>query len=126
MRSKGEVDRRAADNGRIAAPPEGQKRLAAGRRRWQHAAVSRRRVIVQGRVQAVGFRQATWEVAREAGVGGWVRNRRDGTVEAVLEGPPEAVERVLRFLRRGPLGARVDRVEVTDEPPEGLHGFAIR
>ncbi|HJZ60783.1 MAG TPA: acylphosphatase [Miltoncostaeaceae bacterium] len=86
----------------------------------------RRRVIVHGFVQGVGFRQSTWEAARAAGVAGWVRNRPDGTVEAALEGPPEAVERALAFLRRGPRGSRVDRVEVVEETPEGLGGFAIR
>jgi acylphosphatase len=86
----------------------------------------RRRVIVHGRVQGVWFRGATAEAARAAGVAGWVRNRPDGTVEAVFEGPPEAVARVLDFCRRGPRAARVDRLEEREERPEGLAGFAIR
>ena len=57
---------------------------------------------------------------------GWVRNNWDGSVEAVLEGEPEAAERVVAFMREGPRGARVDRVEVADEEPEGLSGFHVR
>jgi acylphosphatase len=83
-------------------------------------------VIVHGRVQGVFFRDSMRERARAHGVSGWVRNRRDGTVEAVLEGPPEAVERVVRFSETGPPSAHVDHVEVLEEPPEGLHGFAVQ
>jgi acylphosphatase len=54
-----------------------------------------------------------------------VRNRADGTVEAVFEGDPDAVEAVLAFCREGPRGARVDHVEVLDEEPEGLSGFEV-
>ena len=54
-----------------------------------------------------------------------MRNRDDGTVEAVFEGEPEAVESMLRFCREGPAGAVVERVEEFDEPPEGLEGFRI-
>ena len=57
---------------------------------------------------------------------GWVCNRADGAVEAVLEGPTEAVERVLRFCETGPPQAEVERVEVSDEAPEGLDGFSVR
>ncbi len=88
--------------------------------------VVRRRVIVHGRVQGVWFRDSTRERAQAHGVTGWVCNRRDGAVEAVLEGPPEAVERVIRFLETGPARAQVERVEVSEEPPEGLSGFTIR
>jgi len=55
-----------------------------------------------------------------------VRNRRDGTVEAVFEGEPEAVAALVEFCRDGPRGAVVERVEAHDEPPEGLAGFAVR
>jgi acylphosphatase len=85
----------------------------------------RKRVVVQGRVQGVWFRGATEEHARALGVAGWVRNRADGAVEAVFEGARDAVEAALAFCRRGPPAARVDRVDVADEPPEGLAGFAI-
>ena len=86
----------------------------------------RRRVIVYGLVQGVFFRDSTRRLAQRHGVAGWAANRWDGAVEAVFEGEPDAVERLLAFSRKGPRGARVDSVEVTDEEPEGLLGFAIR
>jgi acylphosphatase len=86
----------------------------------------RRRAIVHGRVQGVFFRDSTRQRANAHGVTGWVSNRPDGAVEAVLEGPPEAVQRVLRFLETGPPQASVDHVDVSDEDPEGLTGFSIR
>ena len=61
-----------------------------------------------------------------AGLAGWVRNNRDGTLEAVFEGAPDAVERLVAFCHDGPGGARVDRVEIHTEDPEGETGFAIR
>jgi acylphosphatase len=85
---------------------------------------SRRRVVVHGRVQGV-FRDSTRQQARTLGVAGWVRNRPDGAVEAVFEGSPEAVARLVRYSHRGPRGAHVDHVEVIDEPPEGLSGFVV-
>jgi len=86
----------------------------------------RRRVVVHGRVQGVWFRGSTEAEARAAGLAGWVRNRPDGTVEAVFEGAPEAVAALLAFCRRGPRSARVDRVDEFEEPPEGLAGFRVR
>jgi len=86
----------------------------------------RRRVVVHGRVQGVFFRGATEAEARAAGVAGWVRNRPDGTVEAVFEGPEAAVARLVAFCARGPRAARVDRLETFDEPPEGLTRFEPR
>ncbi len=86
----------------------------------------RRRVVVHGQVQGVFFRDTTRRLALEHGVNGWVRNTWEGTVEAVFEGPPEAVERLVAFAGRGPRGAHVDRVEVFDEGEEGLAGFSIR
>jgi len=83
-------------------------------------------VVARGRVQGVFFRDSARERARAHGVSGWVRNRDDGAVEAVLEGPPEAVERVTRFFASGPPRASVESVEVTEEPPAGLSGFEIR
>jgi acylphosphatase len=88
--------------------------------------VIRRRIVVHGLVQGVFFRDTVRRRALELGVSGWVRNNWDGTVEAVLEGAPSAVEQLVEFCRRGPRGARVDTVEVRDEPVEGLSGFAIR
>ena len=86
----------------------------------------RRRVIVHGRVQGVFFRHSIRERAQAHGVSGWVCNRPDGGVEGVLEGPAEGVERLLRFCETGPSHARVERVETSDEAPQGLSGFAIR
>jgi len=88
--------------------------------------VIRRRVVVHGLVQGVFFRDTTRRRAMSAGVAGWVRNNRDGTVEAVFEGAPAAVERLVEYCREGPHGARVDRAEVSAEEPEGLAGFSIR
>ena len=85
----------------------------------------RRRAIVHGRVQGVFFRDSTRERANAHGVAGWVSNRSDGAVEAVLEGAPEAVQQVLRFLETGPPYATVDHVDVSDEPPQGLTGFSV-
>jgi acylphosphatase len=87
--------------------------------------VVRRRAIVHGLVQGVFFRDSTRQRARQFGVSGWVRNADDGTVEAVFEGPEDAVERLVDFVRRGPRGARVDGVEVVDEEPEGLRDFEV-
>jgi acylphosphatase len=86
----------------------------------------RRRVVVHGRVQGVFFRDSTRRLALERGVSGWVRNTWEGTVEAVFEGPPDGVERLVEFARRGPPGAVVERVEVFEEDEEGLTGFAVR
>lgn len=86
----------------------------------------RRRVVVHGYVQGVFFRDSLRRLAQQRGVNGWVANRPDGTVEAVFEGEPDAVERLLDLCRTGPRGAEVDSVDVTDEPPENLSGFAVR
>lgn len=83
-------------------------------------------MIASGRVQGVFFRDSTRREAERLGVSGWVSNRRDGTVEAVFEGPPDAVEAILGFCRAGPGEAEVERLEVAPEPPEGLGGFQIR
>lgn len=86
----------------------------------------RRRVVVQGRVQGVFFRDSTRRAAAARGVAGWVRNRPDGTVEAVFEGDPDDVAAMIRVCEQGPGRAEVARVEVSEEEPEGLTGFAIR
>ena len=82
--------------------------------------------MVHGRVQGVFFRDTIRRRASERGVAGWVANRADGTVEAVLEGGRDAVEAMVRFAHEGPRGAEVERVEVIEEDPEGLDGFAVR
>jgi acylphosphatase len=85
--------------------------------------VVRRRVIVHGRVQGVGFRYSLTRAAQTQGVAGWALNRADGTLEAVFEGEPEAVESLIRLSREGPRGAQVERVELFEEEPEGLTRF---
>jgi acylphosphatase len=88
--------------------------------------VTRKRVVVTGRVQGVFFRDTTRRRAEAAGVSGWVTNRRDGAMEAVFEGEDAAVDQLVDFCRRGPSRAEVAAVEVTDEEPEGLADFRIR
>jgi acylphosphatase len=88
--------------------------------------VIRRRVLIQGQVQGVFFRDTTRRQAESHGVAGWVGNRSDGAVEAVLEGDDEGVEALIDFCRQGPRGADVKRVEVSEEEPEGLSGFEVR
>ena len=85
----------------------------------------RRRVVVHGRVQGVFFRDSVQRLAQRNGTSGWVRNNRDGTVEAVLEGEGEDVERLVDYCRTGPSGARVDSVDVYEETPEGAAGFSV-
>lgn len=86
----------------------------------------RRRVVVHGHVQGVFFRDSVRREAGAAGVSGWVRNCPDGTLEAVFEGSASAVERLVAYVHDGPRGASVERVEVSEEEPEGLAGFEIR
>ena len=88
--------------------------------------MTRRRVVVHGRVQGVFFRGSTVERAREVGVNGWVRNRPDGTVEAVFEGSAEQVAEMVRYCREGPQWAHVERIQEFEEAPEDLGGFGIR
>jgi acylphosphatase len=86
-----------------------------------------RLVRVAGRVQGVGFREACVAQAGALGVDGWVRNRLDGSVEVLAQGPPDAVEQLLAWLHAGPPAARVDRVSVRAEAPRpGLAGFERR
>jgi acylphosphatase len=73
-----------------------------------------RRLVVRGVVQGVGYRYAMVEMARSLRVAGWVRNRRDGSVEAVVSGAPEAVDRIVEWSRRGPRSAVVANVQVSD------------
>jgi acylphosphatase len=89
-------------------------------------AMIRRRVVVRGHVQGVFFRETTRRRAQALGVAGWVANKPDGSVEAVLEGERHPVEAVVAFVREGPRGARVDWVDVASEEPEGLAGFDVR
>lgn len=86
----------------------------------------RRRVIVRGQVQGVFFRDTIRREAKRRGVAGWARNRGDGAVEALFEGEADDVEAMVALCRRGPRGARVESVDVEDEPAEGITGFEVR
>ena len=84
------------------------------------------RLIVSGRVQGVYFRDSCRAEARRLGVGGWVRNRPDGTVEVVAEGPRGPVGELVAWCREGPARAHVTHVDITDEEPAGEGPFRIR
>ena len=87
-----------------------------------------RRLRVHGRVQGVGFRAFVWREAAALGVDGWVRNRYDGTVEALAWASPETFDRLLERIEEGPRWGRVDRVDVTEDPGSTGRpsGFVIR
>lgn len=87
-----------------------------------------RQIRVRGRVQGVGYRDALRAQALRLGVAGWVRNRADGSVEALLHGSDQAVERLTDWAQRGPPTARVERLDIepADEPGEAAAGFEIR
>lgn len=72
-----------------------------------------RRLEIHGRVQGVGYRWAMVDQAAQLGLSGWVRNRRDGSVEAMVAGSPQAVQRMIEWAQRGPPAARVTRVDVS-------------
>lgn len=84
-----------------------------------------RRVVAHGLVQGVFFRDSCRREAQKSGVRGWVRNRPDGTVEALFEGSEDDVQRMLDWVRRGPAYARVERVDVIEEQPTGHTSFVI-
>ncbi len=90
----------------------------------------RRHLSIHGRVQGVSYRRSLCSAAEALGLRGWVRNRSDGSVEALIEGPPDAVERLTRWAQQGPPAARVERVVATARPAgeggEALHGFEQR
>jgi acylphosphatase len=84
------------------------------------------RVIIDGRVQGVFFRDATRRTATALGVAGWVRNLADGRVEAVFEADALAVESAIAWAKRGPEHALVTSLDIAEETPEGLVGFEVR
>jgi acylphosphatase len=85
----------------------------------------RAHVFVSGRVQGVGYRASTWDAAILLKLNGWVRNLRDGRVEAVFEGPRDSIEEMIRWCHQGPPTAVVKEVSVDYEIPEGLRGFQV-
>ena len=85
----------------------------------------RRRLLITGRVQGVGFRWSCRRMAEGQGVAGWCRNLPDGRVEAVFEGDPAAVERAVAWSRGGPPSAIVTSVDVVPETPKGERGFGL-
>ena len=84
------------------------------------------RVIVTGRVQGVGYRWFVRVLASSRGVAGWVRNRRDGAVEAELHGDQVQIDDMIQAMRIGPRHARVDAVDARDIPVLAMNGFEIR
>jgi acylphosphatase len=103
---------------------EGRCLLYANRRGPENQRMAKH-LLISGRVQGVGFRYSMAEEAGRLGATGWVRNRRDGTVEAVLDGPADAVDALLAWSRRGPPSARVTDVRVS-ESTETFEGFELR
>jgi acylphosphatase len=87
---------------------------------------SRARVLVRGRVQGVFFRGEARSRAQSLGLGGWIRNLPDGSVEAVFEGDDERVQSMVDWCRRGPRGAVVESVETAEEEPAGETRFEVR
>ncbi|MFN0263889.1 acylphosphatase [Tepidamorphus sp. 3E244] len=83
-------------------------------------------LVVRGRVQGVYYRAWTKQQADEIGLDGWVRNRRDGSVEAVLDGTPEDVDEMLGRMKAGPPDASVDTIEIISEGGAAPKGFEVR
>ncbi|WHO37259.1 acylphosphatase [Sphingobium sp. AP49] len=82
-----------------------------------------RHLMIHGRVQGVFYRNWTVETARGLGLAGWVRNRMDGSVEALVQGDADAVDRFIALAQDGPPAAQVARIEATDAPVEALSSF---
>ena len=118
-RGRGEALKAALGAATRSAPPPSAATRPTTATAPSRPAMRRVHVFISGRVQGVGFRAFTQRGARALKVAGWVRNRRDGRVEAVFEGPPEQVARLLAKVAVGPGPARVDDVKVTDEPWRG-------
>lgn len=92
------------------------------------AAPVTRHLTIRGRVQGVGYRYHCTQQATRLGLSGWVRNRRDGTVEALVHGPADAVQALIDWAHQGPAGARVEGVDVRPAPDSGevVQGFTQR
>jgi len=100
------------------------RRVRRGRREYA-GGVIRRRVIVHGYVQGVGYRYTARAQASRLGVGGWIRNRADGTVEAEIEGEEASVATLLEWFAQGPPGAIVERTDVSELEPTGDRTFRV-
>jgi acylphosphatase len=96
------------------------RRAGTGHRGSRVSAQGIRHIVIRGRVQGVGYRAWTEYSALDRGIEGWVRNRRDGSVEAVFAGPSEAVEAMVAACRHGPPGARVDAMDELEASPAAL------
>lgn len=84
------------------------------------------RVLISGRVQGVGYRYFTQKQALELGLGGWVRNLADGRVEAMVEGKRLQVEAIVQWCHTGPIAAKVDEIEIEEQPLQRFEQFSIR
>jgi acylphosphatase len=103
------------------------KKISTSPARGKDAERLRAQVIIHGIVQGVFFRAATRDEARRIGVGGWVRNLPDGTVQALFEGEKKKVEEIIGWCHKGPPGAHVTGVDISWEPYRGEHRqFDIR
>lgn len=104
--------------------------VASARRRriaaYTHYRAMAKHLLISGRVQGVGFRDAMCREAGRLAVVGWVRNCRDGSVEAVVDGPEEAVDAIIAWARCGPPAARVSGVAVSDAAGGDFTGFDWR
>jgi len=107
------------------SPPTGSRRPAS-HRDGGPAPTIRRRVVVSGRVQGVWFRDSCQREARRQAVAGWVRNRMDGSVEAVFEGDADRVLSLCNWMMHGPPRAQVTDIDIAEEEPEGEAGFVVR
>lgn len=114
---------------RLAAPATARTSPTTTSSSQATSAASARRVhvLVAGVVQGVGFRAFTQNAALKLQLAGWVKNLPDGRVEAVVEGPPDRLAELLKAMGKGPSGARVDKLEVKDEPFQGeFRTFEVR
>lgn len=121
------LEKAARQRARRLAPFRPSRLYAFGRARLLSSSVRvARRFVITGRVQGVGFRYFAHETAAREGLHGWARNLPDRSVEVLVEGEAESVERFERALRHGPRGARVEHVEVEDRVPAGRDtGFSV-
>lgn len=115
--------RRAAAGGNDAAGASSAEPRAETRR--EALVIETVRLRIEGRVQGVGFRAFVEREATALGLDGWVRNRRDGGVEAVVSGPADAVRELVRRCRIGPTAARVDMLRELAEDTRPPKGFTV-